>query len=46
MKWGLRAQKGRSEFGGACLQGGVDRSAVLCDKHGGGANRGFGLAPL
>ena len=46
MKWESRARKGGVELGGACLWGGVDRAAALCDERGGGVSRGFGLAPF
>ena len=46
MKWGSQAQKGGGEFGGDCLQGGVDVTAVLRDNRGGGVDCGFGLAPF
>ena len=46
MKWVSQAHKGGGEFGGACLQGGVDGAAVLRDEHGGGVDRGFGSAPF
>ena len=46
VKWGSWARKGEGEFGGDCLQGVVDRAAVLRDERGGGVYRGFGLAPF
>ena len=46
MKWKPRARNGGDELGGACLRGGVDGPAVLCDERKGGVNRGFGLAPF
>ena len=44
MKWESRARKVGGELGGACLQGGVDGRAALCDERGGGVNCGFGSA--
>ena len=46
VNWGSRAQKGGGEFGGACIWGGVDGEAVLCDERGYGVDRGFGLVPF
>ena len=46
VNWGLRARGGGGESGGACLWGGVDGVAVLCDDSGGGVDRGFGSVPL
>ena len=46
MKWVSQARKGGGEFRGACLQGGVDGAAVICDERGGGVDRGFGSAPF
>ena len=45
-KWESRARKGGGVLWGACLRGGVDGSAALRDKQGGGVNRGLGSAPL
>ena len=46
VKWESRARKVEGEFGGACLQGGVDGVAALHDKLGGCFDRGFGLSPF
>ena len=46
VKWGSQARKGGGDFGGACLRGVVDGAAVICDKRGGGVDRGFDLAPF
>ena len=46
MKEESRARKVGGELGGACLWGGVDGAAALRDEHGGGVDRGFGLAPF
>ena len=46
MKWESQARKRGGEFGGACLQRGVDGAADLRGDRGGGINRGFGLAPF
>ena len=46
VKWESRARKGGGELGGACLHGGVDWAAALCDGHGGGIDRAFGSAPF
>ena len=46
VKWELKARKGGGELGGACLRGGVDKAEALRDKHGGGVNHGFSLAPF
>ena len=42
VNWGSRARKGGGEFGGACLQGGVDGETVIRDECGGGVDRGSG----
>ena len=46
VNWESQARKGGGELGGACLWGGVDGTATLHDKRGGGVDRGFGLAPF
>ena len=46
VKWGPRARNRGGNFGGDCLQVGVDRVAGLCDERGGGVDRGFGTVPF